>query len=134
MSILNVPFNEHDEKHEVLRLIGRKLYAEQKAPVAAVMSAECWLSKQRLGLQAPHCEPRHDPARQDGIVVFGLTLGNKHAAMSFASVERDDQDRMKAEAFGEINKEANCHLLQSLFLGFFEGPAREAGIKLPGDN
>jgi len=131
LHVLDVPFNEHDEKHRALRTVGRQLYEQRRIPVALVLSSECWLSKQRGGLKAPHCEPRHDPARQEGIMIQGLTMGNRHSAMAFAPVESDAEHHMKVEPFGKIMPGAECGLLSSLFLGFFEKTAEKAGIKLP---
>lgn len=131
LHVLDVPFNEHYEKHGALRGIGRTIYEAKKIPVAVILSSECWIQQRRPGTKASHCEPRHDPARQEAIQVSGMTLGNRLAAMTAALVERGAGDVMKLEAFRPIAKAERLSLIESFFLGFFEGPAARAGIKLP---
>lgn len=131
MCVLSVPFNEREEKHAVMRNMGRMVYQAEKIPVAVVLSSECWMSTRRNGPKTPHCEPRHDPARQEGIVVFGATMGIKHAAVAFAQVERDADGNMKVAPFEEISKSEPSPLLQSFFLGFFETTARKMGVVMP---
>ena len=132
MHALALDFNEHDEKHAAMRMIGRSIYEAQKVPVAVVLSSECWLSRRRGGvLHGGHCEPRHDPARQEGIQISGLALGRKHAAMTFALIERDAKENMKIDSFTPLVKPERLPLLESFFLGFFEEIAAKNGIKLP---
>lgn len=129
LHVLAVPFDEHEEKHDAMMQIGRSIYQAKKIPVAAVLASEAWMSKQRPGQVAEYCEPRHDPMRQEGIIIFGLTIDGKHALITHAPFERDAKENIKAEAFGEIMKGAKLALLASFYRGFFEVPMAKAGIK-----
>lgn len=122
MYALAVDFNEQEEKHAAMTKVGKDVYDKMKIPVAAVLSAEVWGQKRRLGTNAPYCEPRHDPAREEGICIFGMRLqkGAPRAISAFAPVERTSNGMIAIGEFGEIETECRSPLLEVFFRGFYE--------------
>ena len=118
--VLLTDFNEDAEKRDLLRHIGQKCYEEKRAPLAAVLAAECWHSVQRIGTIAPHVEPRHDPARQEGLVIMGVALGGA-ACSIYVPVTRDGRNHIvPGEAEALVSAGVRVPLLQHLFAGFFD--------------
>ena len=128
---LAVPFNENHEKKAAMRRIGRQLYADQRFPVAAALTTECW----RASNPPPHTRPADCPDRQEGIVVQAATLDRQHRAMQMIEVTRNAADAMVLGATQPLVTEATAkletRLLDQLFFGFFEETAARAGIPLP---
>jgi hypothetical protein len=120
---LAAPFNEDEEKAETLRHCGRRFCDDRKLPVAAALAGEAWESRQR---ERKKGEPRHDPEREEVIVVFGTTLSRKNRLFTRAAVTRDVE---KTIALGDFSppddKGVTVALLDHFWDGFYEA-AKEA--------
>lgn len=115
--VLDVDFNEDEEKHALLYKIARTLYEAKKVPIAAFLTAEAWQSCRREG--SPRMQPRDDPNRQEIIMVAGLTLGRKLAAMNSLPIRRDHDNRIVPGEFGDLQTQGvESRLLNELFTGF----------------
>lgn len=114
--LAGVPFNEHEEKHAVLRFVGKQVYETRRFPVAAAMSTEAWFSEQRLA--GPRMQPRDDPMRKEMIVIAGTTLGGQHHAMTHFPVTRSPDEMIVLGEQGPLTTRCEARLLLSLFDGF----------------
>lgn len=127
---LAVDFNTTDEKHALMRRLGRDLYTDEKIPVAACMVTEAWTSTQAPG--APRIEPRLDPNRREVLIAQAATNGawsSKAAGttrMVRIPVRRDAGNRFVADgpaydsASDPVLKELRAQLLRVFFMGFIE--------------
>lgn len=80
LAIIAVNFNEYEEKLAVMEGLAQELCDKNLVPVAAIMSSECWLSRQDK--EGPHTQPRHDPERKEGIMLACTSFfGTKRAFM-----------------------------------------------------
>ncbi len=117
MYALLVEFNEHDEKHAVMRKIGSEYLKTKRIPLVAVLMSECWMSKRRIGSPDDHCAPRDDPAREEGIQVAALTLIGKRCLMTFAPITRDKKNNIQLGEFIDAQDGASSPLIESFYRG-----------------
>jgi hypothetical protein len=81
--------------------------------LAIFLSTEAWLSHKR------EMEPRHDPDKEEVIVIFGLSLNGEHQSMVHIPVSRENGKLIAgaAQSYGEDCK-VECFLIRHFFLGF----------------
>jgi hypothetical protein len=125
---LYVDFNTPEEKQGYLRHLGRKLYQEQRFPLAVVLTCEAWRSSR--GDMAP----ADDPAREEVLVASGLSLGRRHAAATSMPITRTAGGPIQPATFEPpaTGGEVGLPLVDSFFHGFFEATARQMGVNLEG--
>ncbi len=123
---LYVPFNEHDEKHNLLLNLGRQVYGLRTFPLAAVLTSEAWVARDS------DVEPRHNPERRENVVVAGLGLDRKTSVLMTAEVTRGEHGGMVVGEFGE-KEGASFPLVDRFYQGFFAAFrewAQSKGIEL----
>ena len=127
----------HQDKHSMMRNIGRAFVDRKELPIAAVLSCEAWFKKFPLingKVSAPDDEPEDTPPseskyRSEGIIFSSADVTHE-SFISFAEIERDAQGFIKpldnvTDKFGEA---------QNILLGrIFEG-CRERIIEIHGDD
>ena len=122
----NADLNDTDAKFEIFKNIGIKLFEENMAPKLVTMITEAWISlvdKENLEEhQKKYPLPRHDPKKQEVVLVSGLSI-NAKIAMTYAPII--GRYKNKTPNIGEFNK-VECYdgpssaaLLQQTYLGFF---------------
>lgn len=117
--VCDVPFNEDADKERFMKVCAVACHEKKLVPVAAAICSEAWQSRgQRKG--APHLQPRHDPARQEIVLVMASTLGGKQAHLDILEIHRDQDNRIQPEAWlpGMTNETARSPLLEKFWRAF----------------
>jgi hypothetical protein len=112
MISLHVPFNASADKHDAMRRLGLRYYAEHKTPLLIALSSEAWTSKNPQGMQ-----PILDPNRKEVIMVQAMAIGCKFAMTSMPLARR--AGKIQPAKFGELCEAVTLNLLKSFFIGFF---------------
>lgn len=114
-------FNEPDEKAVVMREIGRNLFTEHLVPTVVSLTAEAWLSMQKYCLNQPSMQPRHDPLRQEVLLVSALGLGHTLRGLTTRPVRRDDKGRMVwSGLWHPLQSEGvQTNILEQIFVGMW---------------
>ena len=116
---LHVPFNTDAEKRFVMMDLGRKLFTQGSLPAAAVLTSEAWQSVRAA--DAPHIQPKDDPARTEGIIIMASSLGGKRSAYSHIPITRGAKNVIIPGTPREtITDGVRSPLLDHLWRGFFE--------------
>lgn len=120
--VLDVPFNEDDEKHAVMSRLGRDCLAREEIPTCVILSAEAWRSRSPLAAIGT-IEPRHDPGRTEGILIQGMAIGPA-MAVAMGTIVRI-RGKIRISAFDSpapmlLPGEARMPLLDSFYNGMFE--------------
>lgn len=123
-------FNDHDEKHMVMRSLGRKFYQERKFPAAVFMATEAWISKASKDGKPEYDYPSQDPNRAEVLIIAGGTLMGDETIGVSIPVKRDEKNLMQRGGENVVCDKIESALLGSFFRGYFEGPAREMGREI----
>lgn len=128
MHALAVPFNSDDEKRGCMRQIGRRLYADQVIPAAAVMSSEAWVATDPIGKRDPR-PPAERPDRREAVVIQGCATGGKPAVSMCMFITRDPSDVIVPGEWEEPNTEGTTtKLLNYIWLGYFDVVRQKYGL------
>jgi hypothetical protein len=119
MVVLNVPFNEDDEKHLAMTNVGRKLFDDRIIPAGAIFSSEAWMS--RHDPNEPRREPRHAANRREVIIVLGSSFDGQQVCCQNLPITRGDGHRMipgewQLREAGRIQP----RLLAKMWIGYME--------------
>lgn len=111
---------DEDKKHETFAALGVQFYSVEKfAPLAAFLTSECWISRQRRG--SPQLMPSRDPAKTEAVTIAARTIDGRDV-MALSAIRRDKHGTIRLDKF-----ETNFAQTQSLILqAFFDGFARAA--------
>lgn len=112
--IIASEFNEEENKRAVMRQIGSQLYASKQFPLAVVLISEAWMSSQT------ETQPRHDPQREEVIVVFGMDCLRKHTAVGIIPFTRGEGKRIIPGEPEPITTGCTPYILHHLFDAFTE--------------
>ena len=115
MFLVDVPFNEHEEKHKFMASIADFLFENDFEPVAACLSAEAWQAMigkdDKDGLKK---RPSEHENRVEVIMVSGMSVDNDRFATT-AKVIRGDKDIISLDEFSEIIEGGRPNLIKALF-------------------
>lgn len=101
LAVIAVAFNEYEEKVAVMENLAGELWEKRLVPVAAILSSECWLSRQKR--EGHHVQPRHDPERKEGIMLACTSFfGTKRAFMQTCLITRASDNTMLAGEFDSL--------------------------------
>lgn len=119
MCTLAVPFNEDNEKRDVLFGIGKRMYEEKQVAMAIVLSSEAWMSHRALDDKSPAVQPRHDPNRKEHIIVVGSGMQGHQRLLIHTPVRRDDNNHIIIDSESVEMPTAKFPLLEWFWRGYF---------------
>ncbi len=110
-----------EDKHRILFQIGKKFYDEKMFVMAVILASECWTSKRSEDGDWPDVQPRHDPLRTESILVAGAGLPNnkQQRMVIMTQIKRDKDDNMVIDGESEESTEAEFHLINHFWRGYF---------------
>lgn len=111
IAMLAVDFNEDHEKQMVLTSLGKKMYDEQKFPLAVSLISEGWMAPQEKGVQ-----PRDNPEKKEVVMAAIANADNSLSRMICHFVKRDEQDMMSLDA---EHKPEDIKAIRMPILGYF---------------
>lgn len=118
--IVEMDFNDPEEKYQLMRSFGRHVHALGMVPVAVSMSAEAWSSIQKPGPLNLFMPARHDPDRKEIIMISALGLGEKLSAMVVGNVHRNKKNHWRLDGFEDTLWDVEANILKEFYYGFFE--------------
>lgn len=123
-------FSDHDEKHMVMRSLGKKFQLEHKIPVAVFLATEAWMSKAIKDGKREYENLADDPNRTEVLVIAGSTMMRDETIGVSIPVKRDEKNLMQRAGENEVNNKMESALLGSFFRGYFEDAARKIGREI----
>lgn len=123
--IITDDFSEPEDKHGIMKKLGREFYHEQKLPLSVSMTSEAWLSNNREGIR-----PSESDDRQEVIILSALGIDGT-AELQMMPFKRDKQQNIIEGPFirhsGGVTE---CRLLESFYAGFWgEYEKKEKGMR-----
>jgi len=117
---LAVPFNEKEEKRNILFQVGKKFYDDRQFVMAVILASECWCAKRHKDGDWKDVQPRHDPLRAEAILVAGVGLpGNQKQRMVITTpIRRDEKNNMVIDGESEEVTEADFFLISHFWRGY----------------
>lgn len=93
--VIDSGFNSSEEKYDVLRRIGAKIYKERRMPLVWFLVSECWRSPAATpDGNSQYRRPADDPNREEAIMYHGTDFSGKQWEHGFRTVVRDEKEVM----------------------------------------
>ena len=109
-------FNEAREKRHAMRSLGREFRKKKEFPLCVAVATEAWISEQSAA--AAFVQPRDDPNRREGLVVFASTFDKSRRVVASRTITRDGARMVPAGHWHLLDAVVETSLLDYFFAGW----------------